>query len=71
MKLQINGEAKAIVLKENQGPTLQEVIKHLGYHPQSIVVEFNGTILSQQKWLKQKVQDGDILEIVTIVGGGS
>ena len=31
---------------------------------------FNGIIINRQKWSEQKVQDGDKIEIVTIVGGG-
>jgi sulfur carrier protein len=34
-------------------------------------VEYNGLILTPERWEAQQVQDGDNLEIVTIVGGGS
>jgi len=36
-----------------------------------VVVEFNGLILTPDRWAEQQVKDGDSLEIVTIVGGGS
>jgi sulfur carrier protein len=36
-----------------------------------VVVEFNGLILTPDLWAAQHVKDGDSLEIVTIVGGGS
>jgi sulfur carrier protein len=36
-----------------------------------VVVEFNGTILPRQAWLAQPVVESDVLEVVTIVGGGS
>jgi sulfur carrier protein len=35
------------------------------------VVEFNGAILSRQHWASQPVVESDVLEVVTIVGGGS
>jgi sulfur carrier protein len=36
-----------------------------------VVVEFNGSILSRQNWPSQPVVESDVLEVVTIVGGGS
>ena len=70
MKITINGEIKAIEPSQKT-LTLAKLIEQLGHHPRLIVVEFNGTILSPQIWGEQKIQDGDSLEIVTIVGGGS
>ncbi len=70
MKIKVNGEMKNLC-PEPIPPTLEKVIAQLGEHPRLIVVEFNGVICSPQSWATQKVQDGDILEIVTIVGGGS
>ena len=43
----------------------------LGHHPKLVVVEFNGLIVTPERWADQIVQSGDNLEIVTIVGGGS
>ena len=70
MKLQINGETKALDPKPEQ-VTLWAVINRLGHDPRTVVVEFNGIILRPDQWQSQEVKDGDILEIVTIVGGGS
>jgi len=47
------------------------VVEALGHHPKLVVVEFNGLILTPDRWAEQHVKDGDSLEIVTIVGGGS
>ena len=69
MNLTINGEKKSV--QKLQNPTLAYLIKLLGHNPKLVVVEFNGTILPPQSWDKQEVKDGDSLEIVTIVGGGS
>ncbi|WP_320667152.1 sulfur carrier protein ThiS [Prochlorococcus sp. MIT 1307] len=70
MRLTINGEEKAIEPSKNP-LTLSKLIEQLGHHPRLIVVEFNGAILPPDKWEQQNVEDGDTLEIVTIVGGGS
>ena len=70
MKLTINGELKTI--KADQSSlSLSDLIKQLGHHPRLIVVELNGTILPPVNWDNAQIYDGDSLEIVTIVGGGS
>ncbi len=70
MKIKVNGDIKALDFK-NRTASLAEVIEKLGHNSLMIVIEFNGAILPPQDWETQSVQEGDILEIVTIVGGGS
>ena len=70
MKITVNGETKEINSNQIE-PTLSYVIKQLIQNPRLVVVEFNGVILPPTIWNEQKVNEGDILEIVTIVGGGS
>ena len=48
-----------------------QALLELGYKPRLVVVEFNGTILPRQLWPAQPVVESDVLEVVTIVGGGS
>lgn len=40
-------------------------------NPRLVAVEYNGEILHRQFWQTTEIQEGDRLEIVTIVGGGS
>ena len=68
MQLTVNGEARQL---DDALTNLDQVIDALGHHPRLVVVEFNGLILTPERWGSQLVQDGDSLEIVTIVGGGS
>ena len=70
MKLKINGEIKAI---ENSDSVflLEGLLEYLGYKPQLVVVELNGVIVNSKNWLNTTIKDGDCLEVVTIVGGGS
>ncbi len=70
MKITINGEVKCFEASLKL-LTLQALITHLGHNPRLVVVEFNGKILNPEKWKKQPITEGDNLEIVTIVGGGS
>ena len=70
MKLKINGEIKTI---ENSDSVflLEGLLEYLGYKPQLVVVELNGVIVNSKNWLNTTIKDGDCLEVVTIVGGGS
>ena len=70
MKLKINGEIK-IIDDTKEEFSLESLIKHLGYQPQLVVVELNGAIVTPQNWIHTKIKNGDCLEVVTIVGGGS
>ena len=67
IRLQVNGDQRAC----SAGLNLEQALLELGYKPRLVVVEFNGTILPRQVWLAQLVVESDVLEIVTIVGGGS
>ena len=70
MKVKINGEIKTIE-NSNEDFLLEGLLEHLGYKPQLVVVELNGEIISPKAWISTKVKNGDCLEVVTIVGGGS
>ena len=70
MKLKINGETKTIDIS-NEKLSLEALLKNLGYNPQLVVVELNGVIISPQFWISTTMNNGDCLEVVTIVGGGS
>ena len=65
--LQVNGDQ----LVCSDGLNLEQALLELGYQPRLVVVEFNGTILPRQLWPAQPVVESDVLEVVTIVGGGS
>ncbi len=65
--LRVNGEARRCPA----GLCLDAVLVALGYQPRLVVVEFNGEILPRDRWPAQAVVESDVLEVVTIVGGGS
>ena len=70
MKLTVNGEVRCLD-PEPTPPTLDKVITALGHNPQLVVTEHNGVIALRGSWATTTVGEGDSLEIVTIVGGGS
>jgi sulfur carrier protein len=67
IQLTVNGELRRCPA----GLMLPAVLEALGYRPQLVVVEFNGMILPRSAWHLQLVVETDVLEVVTIVGGGS
>jgi sulfur carrier protein len=69
MKIKVNGEEKKLEI-DQENALLSTVLDSMGYKPNTIVVELNNLIVNSIKWEKVKLQDGDNLEIVSIVGGG-
>jgi sulfur carrier protein len=66
VNLQVNGETRQCVAETR----LPELLEQLGMNPRLVAVEYNGEILHRQFWTETTIQEGDQLEIVTIVGGG-
>ena len=62
----VNGES--CVCPDNI--SLPELLNLLDFNPRLIALEYNGEILHRQFWDNTIIQDGDRLEVVTIVGGG-
>lgn len=63
--LQVNGESH-----QTAPMRLPPFLEQLGMNPRLVAVEYNGEILHRQFWDETQLQEGDRLEIVTIVGGG-
>ena len=70
LDLQVNGERRRLDPAPTPS-TLVLVIEALAYNPQLVVAEHNGVIVPRTQWANTEVSEGDNLEIVTIVGGGS
>jgi len=67
MTLQINGELKTF----DSALTLAELIESLGMKSDRVAVELNREIAPRASWAETQLKDGDRLEIVHFVGGGS
>ena len=50
--------------------TVDGVLHALGLPMDRIAVELNGAIVTKSERARTPVQDGDVLELVTLVGGG-
>jgi len=68
MQVQINGETRE--LNHNQ-IVLAELVRELALVPQRIAVEVNKQIVRRADWEQTSINEGDRIEIVHFVGGGS
>ena len=66
IKLKVNGETETCEPQTK----LPDFLKQLNLNPRLIAIEYNGEILHRQFWEETEMQEGDRVEIVTIVGGG-
>jgi sulfur carrier protein len=64
--LHVNGEPRHC----QAHTALPDLLTQLGMNPRLVAVEYNGEILHRQFWQDTEMNEGDRLEIVTIVGGG-
>jgi sulfur carrier protein len=66
MKLQINGQEKEI-----SATTVAELVEQLGIKGDRVAIELNRDIVPRAKWAEAQLHEGDKLEMVHFVGGGS
>jgi thiamine biosynthesis protein ThiS len=67
MKLVINGNDHSV-----DGPiTLRGLVEQLGMKADRVAIELNLAIVPRGRWVETQLADGDRLEIVHFVGGGS
>lgn len=63
--VKVNGEEMDIA-----GKTFSEYLDTTDYDLKRIVLERNGDIVPKAQYAETILQDGDVLEIVSFVGGG-
>ncbi|MFZ0805547.1 MAG: sulfur carrier protein ThiS [Candidatus Sulfotelmatobacter sp.] len=70
MKLHINGDERQF--DSQLGPfTLASLVEMLAMKADRVAVELNRNIVPRDRWSETSLNDGDSLEIVHFVGGGS
>jgi thiamine biosynthesis protein ThiS len=67
MKVQINGENRDF----EESLPLSALVEQLGMKADRVAVELNRNIVPRTQWAETQVAEGDRLEIVQFVGGGS
>jgi sulfur carrier protein len=66
MKITLNGQEQTC-----DATTLAQLIEQLGMKQDRVAVELNRDIVPRTQWQETKLAEGDDLEIVHFVGGGS
>jgi thiamine biosynthesis protein ThiS len=64
--LQINGKRVEL----DQPTALLKYLDRLGVNQRAVAVEHNGVIVERTDYASTTLRDGDVLEIVRMVGGG-
>lgn len=64
--MQING----IHVELSDRPNIKEYLEREGFQLNRIAVEYNGDILPQSEYEQTFLQQHDVLEVVSFVGGG-
>lgn len=63
--VQINGKFEDVT-----GTSLEEYLIKNGFDSRMVAVEKNGSIIKKADYSKTMLLDGDVVEIVSFVGGG-
>lgn len=67
MLIEINGERRDV-----PSPiTLSELINRLALAPERLAIELNRRVVRRSEWQQTPLAEGDRVEIVHFVGGGS
>ncbi len=67
IKVQVNGRRVEL----DRPTALLDYLEKMGVTPRSVAVEHNGVILERSGYAEATLQDGDVVEIVRMVGGGA
>ncbi len=70
LTLVLNGQSRTFpALSESSN--LDQLVAELGLQGDRVAVEHNGSIASRTTWTQTVLHEGDKLEVVHFVGGGS
>jgi sulfur carrier protein len=67
LQIQLNGENHELA----ETCTLEELVRELSLTPQRVAIELNRSVVRRDQWAQTTLNEGDRVEIVHFVGGGS
>jgi thiamine biosynthesis protein ThiS len=67
LRIQVNGETREAA----ENTSLPELVVSLNLKPEQIAIELNQIVVRRRQWPETILRDGDKIEIVHFVGGGS
>jgi len=66
MKIRLNGQDKEFTSQAS----LKQLIEESCRGNKHVIAEINGAIIKTTQWEQTSISDGDIVELVSFVGGG-
>ena len=66
MRATVNGESVELP----DGLSVTGLLQHLGVSGERVAVERNGAVVKRARYGDERLLSGDVLEIVSFVGGG-
>ena len=67
MRIKVNGEDQEVP----DGSSLEDLVRELSLQPVRIAIELNRNVARRNEWAQTILNEGDRIEIVHFVGGGS
>ena len=64
--IRLNGDS----ISGCEGITLEELVNKQNFNKSRIAVEINGTIIPKKDYETTQIQENDVVEVVSFVGGG-
>jgi sulfur carrier protein len=66
MNVLVNGDHADLT----EGATVRDVVAELAASPRGVAVAINGEVVPRSTWDERKLSEGDMVEVLTAVGGG-
>lgn len=67
LHIQVNGESR----QTRVGTTVAELLQELDIRPDRVAVELNLQILDRQEFDRRALHEGDRVEVISFIGGGT
>lgn len=64
--IRLNGEERPVP----EGRTVRDLLDDLGFKGRAVAVEINRELVPKRMHPQTTLRDGDVVEVVTLVGGG-
>lgn len=66
IKISVNGSTKEVAGDKN----LEQLVRSLVEKNRGLIVELNKKIINRNHWRDHILQEGDVVELISFVGGG-
>jgi thiamine biosynthesis protein ThiS len=67
LRIRVNGEIREL----QEDMTLGDLVRQLSLAPERLAIELNREVVRRAAWPETRMREGDTVEIVHFVGGGS